>query len=63
MEQERIAAPAYLTGLASDKKRDSDERVRLLVVEALVLLCGTRAGRDLMRKLQLVRTHCPICER
>jgi hypothetical protein len=35
--------------LSSDKKREPDGTVRLLLVEALVLLSTTRTGRDLLR--------------
>jgi hypothetical protein len=35
--------------LPADKRREPDGAVRLLLVEALILLCTTRAGRDALR--------------
>jgi hypothetical protein len=35
--------------LSSDKRREPDAAVRLLLVEALLLLCTTRPGRDILR--------------
>jgi hypothetical protein len=35
--------------LPTDKKREPDAALRLLLIEALLLLCTTRGGRDTLR--------------
>jgi hypothetical protein len=41
--------PDDLQMLPETKKRESDWKIRLTIVEALLLLCHTRWGRDFMR--------------
>jgi len=41
--------PEELQLLPPDKARESDSAIRLILVETLVLLSGTRAGRDVLR--------------
>jgi len=42
--------PSELQLLPPDKKREADPSTRLMLVETLVLLCATRAGRDSLRE-------------
>jgi Domain of unknown function (DUF384) len=44
--------PDELQLLDPDKKRESDPKLRLALVETLVLLCGTRQGRDRLREVK-----------
>lgn len=41
--------PEEVQFLPPDKKRDPDPSTRLMLVEALILLCRTRSGRDTLR--------------
>ena len=52
--------PESLQFLPPTKKREADPALRLLLVEALLLLCTTRWGRDYLRSngvYQVVRAH------
>lgn len=42
--------PEEVQFLPPDKKRDADPSTRLMLVETLILLCRTRAGRDTLRE-------------
>lgn len=44
--------PDELTLLDPDKKRETDPKLRLALVEILVLLSGTRSGRDRLRSVK-----------
>lgn len=46
-DQERL--PPALQFLPPTKRREPDAAVRAALVEALLLLCSTRAGRERMR--------------
>lgn len=46
-DQEKL--PEECQFLPPDKERDPDPSVRLMLVETLILLCGTRSGRDALR--------------
>jgi hypothetical protein len=41
--------PEELQFLPEDKKRDPDPSTRLMLIEALILLCRSRSGRDTLR--------------
>lgn len=47
-DQEKL--PEECQFLPPDKERDPDPSVRLMLVETLILLCGTRSGRDKLRE-------------
>ena len=46
-EQEKM--PEEIQLLPPDKQREADSGIRLMLVEALVLLSATQAGRDVLR--------------
>ena len=45
--------PDELTLLDPEKKRESDPKLRLAIVDILLLLCGTRSGREKLRKVKV----------
>jgi len=47
--EEQDKFPDELQLLPPDKERESDPNIRLMLIETLVLLCGTREGRDHLR--------------
>ena len=42
--------PAELQLLEDSKKREPDSKLRLVLVESLLVLCSPRAGRDWLRR-------------
>ncbi|RKO87495.1 hypothetical protein BDK51DRAFT_40559 [Blyttiomyces helicus] len=70
-DEEMDGMPDELQLLESDKSREPDDKIRLSLVETLVLLTTTRPGRDILRakkvysvvkKLHLVETDDAIRE-
>ncbi|XP_069945124.1 protein HGH1 homolog isoform X2 [Cherax quadricarinatus] len=49
-EEENDSLPFDLQYLPDDKEREPDPEIRKLLLEALMQLCITRAGREVMRK-------------
>lgn len=49
-EEENDSLPLDLQYLPDDKEREPDPEIRKLLLEALMQLCITRAGREVMRK-------------
>ena len=48
-EEDLDGMPDELQLLSSDKTRESDPRIRLILIETLLLFASTRTGRDILR--------------
>lgn len=52
-DDEMEGMPEELQLLDTDKKRESDERIRHALVDTLLLMCGTLQGREYLRSLKV----------